>query len=702
MVRMLAAIALSLSMPVDSYRLASHAFTKQVQADPPTCACSETGVVDGVNTNHAGCEQHFGQRFGYICYVADGSQCEGARLSSRTGVYWRSCRAEHLTEEGRQYVLEAMEELDVDALRTTIEIARERGVDEETLAAAEARVLQEIEMVTARDELMEALQAFDADRLRAALEAAEELELDEYLSDETMESSVARFEFLQARQESEEALRAAIRETNLPDLQIKLRTAQTHHASQEAIGLAQDRVRELTRLMAAATEELEAALLTRDAARITESETNAQRLHAIDSSAIQQVEDRLEHLTLMEEATEELRPAIEGLSLRSLQSKLASARALDAYPDVLNQGDARAAELTQMNADALQALVDSTAAHDAAALLAAIANAETLDTAGDHSDTMTSANTRLEALGRKDLARARLEAAIETVDLEDVQAKLVWAEDVGVDAAVLDRARQRISEIAQMRIDARSALERAINGDELTVLDDAFAEAQRLSAVDAALTVSANERLAELTARQDAKDDLLAAVEGLDRQDLEAKITVARDNNVDQPTLHQAATRSRELESMMQRAERHLRRDIEGDDYEALRDSLAEAVSYNGAATAAQVQQGQDRLGQLQEIYNREQDLINAFDSVSMGHLQNKLRLCRDVGCHSQVQADGEAAASALRNRMAAAERNLIQLTETGEDPQQLREAIAEARSMNAAAHYRFDAAEDKLRELER
>lgn len=152
----------------------------------------------------------------------------------------------------------------------------------------------------------------------------------------------------------------------------------------------------------------------------------------------------------------------------------------------------------------------------------------------------------------------------------------------------------------------------------------------------------------------------------------------------------------------MQRAERHLRRDIEGDDYEALRDSLAEAVSYNGAATAAQVQQGQDRLGQLQEIYNREQDLINAFDSVSMGHLQNKLRLCRDVGCHSQVQADGEAAASALRNRMAAAERNLIQLTETGEDPQQLREAIAEARSMNAAAHYRFDAAEDKLRELER
>jgi hypothetical protein len=43
-----------------------------------------------------------------------------------------------LTEEARNFVLEAMEELDVDNLRTTIQIARDRGVDEETIAAAEA------------------------------------------------------------------------------------------------------------------------------------------------------------------------------------------------------------------------------------------------------------------------------------------------------------------------------------------------------------------------------------------------------------------------------------------------------------------------------------------------------------------------------------------------------------------------------------
>lgn len=661
-----------------------------------------TGVVDGVNTGKPGCAQHFGQRFGYICYVADGAQCQGARLSSRTGVYWRGCREEHLTEEGRQFVMEAMEELDVENLRTTIEIARSRGVDEETLAAAEARVLQEIDMIAARDELMEALEAFDAGRLRAALEAAEELELDEFLSDDVMESSVERFEFLQARSQSEDALRQAVEETNLADLQAKLRVAQTNHVSQEAVRLGQARVTELTRLMAAAVEELDAAMLTRDAARITEAETNAQRLHAVDSSVAHQAEARLLHLSIMERATEELRPAIEGLSLRNLQAKLDRARELDSYPEVLSRGDARAAELTQMNAEALQALVDTTAGHNAARLMAAIAQAGTLDTSSDHADVLEAANTRLGALGRKDVARAGLEAAIQTVDLEVIQEMLENAADLGVDAAVLDSARQRISEIAQMRVDARAALESAINGNDLIVLDDALSEAQRLSSTDRDLTGRANDRLAELTRRQDAKDDLLTAITAVDRADLEAKITVARDLGVDEPTLHEAAARSRELEHMMHRVERHLRRDIEGDDYEALRDSMEEAASYNGAVTGEQLEAARARLAVLQEVYNREQALIGAFDTTSMGHIQHMLQRCREVGCHQQVMVDGEGAASALRIRMAHAEGALVWLTENGDDPQLLREAIAEVRLLNAASLSRIENAENKLRELER
>jgi hypothetical protein len=297
-----------------------------------------------------------------------------------------------------------------------------------------------------------------------------------------------------------------------------------------------------------------------------------------------------------------------------------------------------------------------------------------------------------------------LEAAVETVDLEDIQEKLENAVDLGVDAAVLDSARQRIAAIAQMRVDARAALESAIDGNELMVLDDALGEAQRLSATDADLTGRANDRLEVLTRRQDAKDDLLAAVAGLDRSDLEAKIVVAQDQGVDQPTLHQAAVRSRELESMMHRAQRHLHRDIDGDDYEKLRDSMAEAASYNGAVTEEQMETARARLAVLEEIWHREQDLTAAFDSTIMGHIQRQLQRCREVGCHQQVLNDGEAAADVLRRRMAGAEAGMIWLTENGEpsQAQEMRETLAEVRLLNAASHARIVAAENKLAEWER
>jgi len=406
----------------------------------------------------------------------------------------------------------------------------------------------------------------------------------------------------------------------------------------------------------------------------------------------------------MERATEELRPAIEGLSLRSLQAKLDRARELDAYPDVLSQGEARVAELTQMNADALQALSDATAGHHAARLMHAIAQAETLDTSTDHPEAVAAARTRLDALGRKDVARAMLEEAVETVNLEDIQEKLENAADLGVDAAVLDTARQRISQIAQMRVDARSALESAIEGNELLVLDEALAEAQRLSSTDRDLTDRANERLAELTRRQDAKDELLAAIAGSDRDALEAKIAQGRELGVDEPTLHQGAERSREILSMMHRAERHLRRDIEGDDYEKLRDSLAEAESYNGAVTAEQVDAARARLAQLENIYNAEQDLLNAHDTSSMGHIQHMLQNCRAAGCHMDAINAGEAAADVLRRRMGHAERTMVWLTENGDGDvqrEELRAIIEEVKMLNAASLSRIAAAENKLHEME-
>ena len=187
----------------------------------------------------------------------------------------------------------------------------------------------------------------------------------------------------------------------------------------------------------------------------------------------------------------------------------------------------------------------------------------------------------------------------------------------------------------------------------------------------------------------------------LDRADLEAKIVVARELGVDEPTLHEAGRRSRELEHQMHRAARHLRRDIEGNDYEKLLESISDAASFNGAVTEEQMTAARARLGQLEEIYHREQDLRNSFDTTSMGHIQHMLQRCREVGCSNQVLGEGEAAASVLRNRMARAEANMIRLTAEGTNPQELRDCIAEVRLLNAAAWFRIEAAEAKLGELE-
>jgi len=266
-----------------------------------------------VKTGKAGCAQHFGQRFGYICYVENGAECLVSRLSSRTGVYWRSCRAEHLTEEAKNYLMEAMEEIDLQELRSSIGVAQQRGVDAEIIAAAEARAEVVVTMIAAREELMEALAGFNAERLQAALENAEELELDEFLSEDVLESAVERFRFLELRTQSGDDLRVAIQGHILTDVQARLHTAKVNHCDDDVIQMAEARVVELQGMIAAAAAELSAAVVTRDHARLQDAKNNAERLVAVETSVIQAAQDRLAHLDLMDAATRELVPATAAL-----------------------------------------------------------------------------------------------------------------------------------------------------------------------------------------------------------------------------------------------------------------------------------------------------------------------------------------------------------------------------------------------------
>lgn len=56
----------------------------------PECQCSETGIVNGVDTHRPGCNAHLGRHFGPFCYIEGGRECPGnIRFSRSLGVHYR-------------------------------------------------------------------------------------------------------------------------------------------------------------------------------------------------------------------------------------------------------------------------------------------------------------------------------------------------------------------------------------------------------------------------------------------------------------------------------------------------------------------------------------------------------------------------------------------------------------------------------------
>jgi len=638
MVRMLSAF-LTLSTPALAFRLATEHLA--AESDSPSCICSDTGEVDGVKTGKAGCAQHFGQRFGYICYVENGAECAGSRLSSRTGVYWRSCRAEHLTEEAKNYLMEAMEEIDLQELRSSIGVAQQRGVDAEIIAAAEARAEVVVTMIAAREELMEALAGFNAERLQAALENAEELELDEFLSEDVLESAVERFRFLELRTQSGDDLRVAIQGHILTDVQARLHTAKVNHCDDDVIQMAEARVVELQGMIAAAAAELSAAVVTRDHARLQDAKNNAERLVAVETSVIQAAQDRLAHLDLMDAATKELVEATPALALHDLESKLAAARELDAYPDLLADGDARVAVLTQRNLDAESTLLATTAGNNIPALEDAIVEAERLTGGTIQTLNIQMGKIRLFDLNRRGEAREELEAAMADVNLQDLVAKLARADDLGVDADVRAQARAREIELTQMMADSVTALTEAIAGNDEALLQANLDESQRLFAASAPLVDRATVRLAALALRGEAKEDLLDDIRGVNRADLIIKLARARDLGVDAPTLQQGDDRVIELMEMMTASVSTLRQSILTRESEVIRTNLHEAQRLF-AADDFLTASANDRLAHLAIAEGSQHELIPTLSGVDLALVQSKLENARTLDADPQVLSRAE------------------------------------------------------------
>jgi len=481
--------------PIGAFRVTKSS-RSQKQTQTPDCSCTETSVVDGVETGHVGCDQHFGQRFGYVCYVQGGSECPGTRISNRLGVYWRSCAEEHHLAETREYLEQATDGIDVDAIREHMRIAEEWGVDQESLDAAEARIQQINQMSVAREELMSAMEDLDLERLRAALEEAEELELDEFLSEETLEEAVERFEWLETRVTVGVALRSAIAAFDVNDLIAKLADAREFQCSPESLQLGDDRIAELQRLMTEAANELTTAMTTRNAPRVRAAMEAAERLSAVEDQTLRQAQYRVQHLLQMTAATNALLQAIEGDDLQNVEVMLSSATNLDAEPDVLILGHKRVAELEAVR-DAWLALEAAIAGRDTQALEKALTNARTLGAMSD--DIENRAAARADLLREIDQASNELTAVLDTDDAHILQLALNSAREIGVDAAILAQGEEARQRITRLRHGVRlRLLELTENGTDAAELEAHIAETTRLRAASPRRLEAAEMRLASL------------------------------------------------------------------------------------------------------------------------------------------------------------------------------------------------------------
>jgi len=507
MVRMLASV-FALSYPALGFRLATE--NMGLEADAPTCECTTTGLVDGVNTGKSGCGMHFGQRYGYICYVENGAECAGSRLSSRTGVYWRSCRGEHQTEEARGYLLEAMEGMDKHAIEIALNIAEQRDVDPEVIAAAHARIEVVVQMIAAQEELMTALHRDSPERLQAALETAEELELDAFLSEDVLEEAVERFQYLQSRDKAKEDLVSAIDDVNREHLIARLAAARELGVqSRETLQEGEERIAELERMMAVAVDALEASLLTRDSQQINDNLKESLRLFAADDDLQARTAARIQHLTIAEGAQDELLPTLPGVDLQLVMNKLANARTLDAAPDVLAQAENRIEEIQDLMATATSVLAAAVVAeHDgthkaSSELEAALDEINRLHCVRDWAQvsqaTVNQANARLDHLHEVDEASDRVIGIYHSDNMHEIITALSWGRSHNVVPGILDKGEEQAAHVRILMRDSRQLMIDLTEGTDVAALQAALDDVLRLNAASPRRIRMAQERVGALT-----------------------------------------------------------------------------------------------------------------------------------------------------------------------------------------------------------
>ncbi|CAE8741611.1 unnamed protein product [Polarella glacialis] len=357
-------------------------------------------------------------------------------------------------DNAREDLAEAVATSSVPELTAAIARGRDVGLEATELAAAEAALEAETNRSAARAALADARDSCDIPSLEAAIRDAESAGL--------REAEIAAIRVLLTAEQKKQArsllAAAMVAPRNVASLSSAIAAA-TAAALPMSESIAAQSALQKEKQKEAAQQRLQRAMDSRKEASLISALAEAE---AVGLAA--DVLDRAQtQLTELRQATARSRLADAMGTPSILLLEAAIAQGLEAGLEEVELADARAAlKMEQKKSDACTALAAACASCDIPALEAALREGEL---AGLVDSGLTDARSRLEdernKLERKKAARSSLAQAVESQDIDSLEAALVQAQDAGLPELELSTARAVLQEEKEKKA-AQHQLEEAI------------------------------------------------------------------------------------------------------------------------------------------------------------------------------------------------------------------------------------------------
>jgi len=317
----------------------------------PACRCSDTGLIGSKDIGKKGCKMHFGQRFGFICYMdGGGSECEGAKLSNKLGVYYRTCPDERKANVAKLELLESMESMDNKEINRLMNRAEKLGVDAPTVKMAASRISTIAEMKALKKEVFEALKGFSHPRLLKAKKRANELELFEFLTSDVPSRIEGRLAFLLTKGTKEEVVKEMMAGVNNHALRDAIKAAIEVKANPAVVKEGQETLVKLEKRLAESKAALVAALKSFDVDAIATAIKDAEYYKHCRPSDVATAKERMEYLQIMT-----------GNNMHSLKKAYTHWKVKAMYVDVQAKAEIRIKEVRAYNHNLKVSLKEMTA-----------------------------------------------------------------------------------------------------------------------------------------------------------------------------------------------------------------------------------------------------------------------------------------------------------------------------------------------------